>query len=156
MSTEWQAKFAAQTELLLQSHSRSELLELVVWAPDKTAMPTMTAFKSSPLNDAQIDRIEAKFSSPAWPRAAFGARARMTDLRGDWRVEEAVFSAARLMVERAASGAGSDELLAELLLYAKHFNPELKRLTVTPSHPTEGVMSAETSGVELQFWDRDR
>ena len=156
MSGDWQAKFATQTELLLHSHRRSELLELVVWAPGKAAMPTMTAFKSSPLNDAQIDRIEAKFSSSTWRRAAFGERGRTTDLRGDWMVEEALFSAAHLMVERAASGAGSDELLAELLLYAKHFNPELKRLTVTPSRPNEGVISAEKPGIELQFWDQDR
>ncbi len=151
MSTDWQAKFAEQTELLLQSHPQSELLELVVWAPGKADIPMMTAFKSSPLSEEQIDRIEAKFSLAAWQRASLGDQGRLTDLRGDWMVEEALFSAARLLAER--SGAGSDELLAEMLLYAKHFNPELKRLTVIPSPPTEGVITAEKSGVELEFWD---
>jgi len=156
MNSDWQAKFAAQTEMLLQSHPRSELLELVIWTPGKTDMPMMTAFKSTPLSEAQVAAIEAKLSAPDWPRAALGEQGRLTDLRGEWMIEEALFSAARILTERAQVGTGSDELLAEVLMYLKHFNPELKRLTVSPSHPTEGEITAEASGVELELWDTDQ
>lgn len=153
MTLDWQAKFAEQTELLLQTHTRIELLELVVWPPGGADMPMMTAFKSTPLTDSQIEHIEARISSSGWDKFSLGDEGRITDLRGDWIVEEALFAAARFLTERLVSGSGSDEFLAEFLLYLKHFNPELKRLTVKSARPTEGVVTAESSGVELEYWD---
>lgn len=153
MTLDWQAKFAEQTELLLQTHTRTELLELVVWPPGRADMPMMTAFKSTPLTDSQIEHIEARISSPNWDKCSLGDEGRITDLRGDWMVEEALFGAARCLTERLVSGTGSDEFLAEFLLYLKHFNPKLKRLTVKPARPTEGVVTADASGVELEYWE---
>jgi len=156
MSFDWQAKLDQQTEQLLKEHPKSELLELVLWPVTGADMPMITAFKSTALTDEQLQHIEARFSSDTWGSMPQEESADFADLRGDWRVGEAILTAARLLVSRMSGNSDSEELLAEMLLYAKHYNPEIKRLTVTPAELPEGAAVADaSSGVELEFWEGD-
>jgi hypothetical protein len=156
MSFDWQAKLAEQTEQLLKEHQKSELLELVIWPSVSASVPTITAFKSTVLTDEQLQHIEARFSSDVWDTSLQGGPAGFDQLRGDWKVGEALLTAGRLLTSRMSGAAESDELLAEMLLYAKHHNPELKRLTVNPPDLAEGAAVPDAkNGVELEYWEGD-
>jgi hypothetical protein len=154
MSFDWQKKLDQQTEKLLEEHPKSELLELVLWPTAGADVPMITAFKSTDLTNDQLEQIEARFSSGAWDNVSNAEPPGFADLRGDWKVGEAILTAARLLTSRGSGEAGSDELLAEMLLYAVHYNPELKRITVNPPNLPEGSTVADaTRGVELEFWE---